>query len=61
MVVIIGLRELMGIAMAVVNQPEWLGLFQEVLLFIAVIYFVFSYAMSRTSRQLETQLGGRDQ
>jgi general L-amino acid transport system permease protein len=57
LVVIIGLRELMGIAMAVVNQPEWLGLFREVLLFIAVVYFVFSFAMSRTSRQLEAQLG----
>ncbi len=55
LVVIIGLRELLGIAQVAVNQEEWLGLFREALVFIAVIYFLFSYAMSRTSRQLETR------
>jgi general L-amino acid transport system permease protein len=56
LVIIIGLRELLGIAWAVVNQPEFLGLYREVLVFIAVIYFLFSTVMSRTSRQIERQL-----
>jgi general L-amino acid transport system permease protein len=57
LVYIIGLRELTGIALAVVNQPEWLGLFREALLFVAAVYFLFSFVMSRTSRRLEDQLG----
>jgi general L-amino acid transport system permease protein len=57
LVVIVGLRELMGVAMVVVNQPEWLGLFREALLFIAIIYFVLSSAMSRASRHLEVEEG----
>jgi general L-amino acid transport system permease protein len=60
LVIILGLRELLGIAQAVVNQPEFLGLYREVLIFIAVIYFIFSTVMSRTSRQIERQLNVGD-
>jgi general L-amino acid transport system permease protein len=61
LVIIIGLRELLGIAQAVVNQPDFLGLYREVLVFIAVIYFIFSTVMSRTSRKLERELGAGEQ
>jgi His/Glu/Gln/Arg/opine family amino acid ABC transporter permease subunit len=53
LVIIIGLLELLGIARSVISQPEYVGLQREAFVFIAVIYFVFSYAMSYTSRRLE--------
>jgi general L-amino acid transport system permease protein len=53
LVVIVSLREMMGIALVVVSQAEWLGKFRESMVFVAVVYFVISYAMSRTSRRLE--------
>jgi general L-amino acid transport system permease protein len=53
LVIIIGLRELLGIARAVVNQPEFLGLYRETLLFVALVDFVFCFSLSRASRRLE--------
>ncbi len=55
--VIVGLLELLSIGRSVLAQPEWLGRQTEVYLFIAVIFFVFSYVMSYASYQLETALG----
>lgn len=60
LVVILGLRELLGTARAVSNQPEFLGTFRETLVFIAVIYFAYSFAMSRSSRRLEAGLRGAE-
>jgi len=57
LVAIVGLLDLLGIALSVINQPEFIGLQREVFLFIAVIYWVFSYAMSYASRRLEVKLG----
>jgi len=60
LVVIVGLADLLGAAQTVVGQPEWLGtpggVWRETFLFIAVIYWVFSFTMSRTSRRVEQQL-----
>jgi His/Glu/Gln/Arg/opine family amino acid ABC transporter permease subunit len=56
---VIGLQELLRIALIVANQPAWLGRYREVLVYIAVLYFVFSYAMSRASRQVEARLRPR--
>lgn len=53
LVIIIGLRELLGIARAVVNQPAYLGLYRETLLFVALIDFVFCFSLSRASRRIE--------
>ncbi|MBN1966252.1 MAG: amino acid ABC transporter permease, partial [Anaerolineae bacterium] len=53
LVIIIGLIDLLGIARSVINQPEYIGLQRETLVFISVIYFVLSYVMSRMSRRLE--------
>lgn len=57
LVVIIGLLDLLNIAKSVVAQPQFMGLKREVYLFVAVIYFVFSYAMSYASQRLEKALG----
>ncbi len=61
LVVIIGLRELLGTARNVASQGEFLGLFREALVFIAIIYFFFSLTMSRESRKLEARLSAGDQ
>lgn len=57
LVAIVGLLELLGIGRAVLANPEWLGLYAEVYLFIAVVYGVFSYSMSYASYRLEAALG----
>ncbi|MBI4673271.1 MAG: amino acid ABC transporter permease [Chloroflexi bacterium] len=57
LVAIVGLLDLAGIASAAANQPDFLGRQAEVYLFIALIYFVFSTAMSYGSRRLEKTLG----
>lgn len=61
LVALVGLADLLGIAKAVIQQPDWLkiqgGVTREVYIFIGVVYFIFSYGMSWASRQLETQLG----
>lgn len=58
---LVGLLELVGVAKAVINQPEWLGVpggvAKEVYLFVALVFFVFSFGMSSASRRLERQLG----
>lgn len=51
-----GLLELTGIARSVVAQPQFLGRYSEVYLFIGLIYWTFCYAMSLASRRLEKQL-----
>lgn len=57
LVVIVGLLELLGIAKAVLAQPDFLGLQTEVYLFISVLYGIFCYLMSAVSQRLETALG----
>ena len=57
LVTVIGLLDLLGIAKAVIANPDWLGLQAEVYLFVAVVYFVFSYSMSYISQKIEDALG----
>ena len=57
LVSIIGLIELLGMAKSVIANPDWLGLQAEVYLFAGVVYFVFCYAMSYASQDIETDLG----
>jgi len=52
-VVILPLRELLGVARAVANQPAHLGTYRETLLFVSIIYFALSYGLSRYSARLE--------
>ena len=56
--VIVGLVELLAIGKTVLqSRPEWLLLDTEVYLFIAAVFWVFTYSMSYASRQLEVALG----
>ncbi len=57
LVVIVGLLDLLGVGRSVLAQPEFLGLQTEVYVFIAAVFFVFSYAMSFASYKLESALG----
>jgi general L-amino acid transport system permease protein len=58
---LVGLLELVGVAKSVIQQPEWLGVpggvAREVYLFVALVFFIFSFGMSTASRRLESQLG----
>ncbi len=47
------LVELTGITRSILAQPEYLGRYAEVYLFIGLIYWVFCYTMSQMSRKLE--------
>jgi general L-amino acid transport system permease protein len=61
LVAIVGLFELLGIAGAVIQQPEWIavtgGVEREVLLFVAAIYWIFCFTMARVSQRIEARLG----
>jgi general L-amino acid transport system permease protein len=53
---IVGVVELLGISNSIRSNPQFLGTYAEVYLFIGVIYWVFCYAMSLGSRRLEQVL-----
>jgi general L-amino acid transport system permease protein len=58
LVVIVGINDLLGIGNAVLNlRPEFVRLQMEVYLFIAIIFWIFSYFMSYASLELEKALG----
>lgn len=58
LVVIIGINDLLGIGKSIINsKPEFVPLQTEVYIFIAVIYWIFSYLMSMASRRVEAALG----
>jgi general L-amino acid transport system permease protein len=56
--IIVGLLELLAVGNAVLkSNTAWLLLDKEVYLFIAAVFWVFTYSMSYASRQLEKSLG----
>jgi general L-amino acid transport system permease protein len=58
LVVIVGINDLLGIGKSVLNaDPQFIRLQAEVYIFIAAVFWVFSYFMSYASRQLEKVLG----
>ena len=57
LVSIVGLLDLLGIAKSILGNPKWQGLYVEVYIFVAAIYFVFCYAMSFVSQKIEADLG----
>jgi general L-amino acid transport system permease protein len=58
LVVIIGINDLLGIGRAIINSsPEFVQLQTEVYIFIALIYWIFSYLMSLASRRVEAAMG----
>lgn len=58
LVVIVGINDFLGIGRSIVNSdPAFLQAQLEVYLFIAAVYWIFSYFMSLASRRLETSMG----
>jgi general L-amino acid transport system permease protein len=56
--VIVGLVELLMVGRIVLNSnPQWLFLDTEVYLFVAAVFWVFTFSMSYASRRLEVALG----
>lgn len=54
----VAVLELLSIGRSILQgNPEYIGLQAEVYVFIATIFWVFSYSMSVTSRRLEDRLG----
>ena len=57
LVSIIALSELLGVSDNILGNPKWTGLQPELYLFIAVVYFIFTFAMSYVSQIVEADLG----
>ncbi len=58
LVVIVGINDLLGIGRSILSaDPEFVRLQAEVYIFIAAIFWIFSYFMSYASLQLEKALG----
>lgn len=58
LLIIIGINEILGIGKSIVlGNPDWVTAQREVYLFIALLFWVFTYAMSYSSRRLERALG----
>jgi general L-amino acid transport system permease protein len=57
LVVVIGLYDLLNTAKTALSDPEWRPFFIESYLFVATIYWIFCYSMSKYSRTLELRLG----
>lgn len=54
----VAVLELLSIGRSILQgNPEYIGLQAEVYVFIAAVFWIFSYSMSVTSRRLEEQLG----
>jgi general L-amino acid transport system permease protein len=56
LVTIVGLFELLGVTKLIVANEQWLGLRQELYVFVAIVYFIGSSLMSWYSRRLERRL-----
>ena len=57
LVVAIGMYDLLGAAMLVSANERWVGRTVEPLLFVALIYWLACYGLSRASRRLERRYG----
>ncbi len=56
LVIVIGLFDILGIANAMVSNPDWLGLSSETYVFVALFFFLVCFSMSRYSIRLERKL-----
>jgi len=56
LVVIVGQLDLLGIGRAALADQTWMGLSQEVYVFVALVFFIFTFSMSRYSLYLEKKL-----
>ncbi|KYG21174.1 amino acid ABC transporter permease [Bradyrhizobium sp. AT1] len=58
LVLIIGIFDLLTTAKTAIIDPAWQQFSVEIYIFVAAIYFIFCFAMSRYSRSLEAARGG---
>ena len=56
LLLLIGIFELLGMVQAAASDPQWLGNFVEGYVFVALVFFVFCFGLSRYSQRLERQL-----
>ena len=56
LVLIIGIFDLLTAGKVAISEPTWQGFSTEVYVVLAMIYFVFCFAMSKYSRGLEREL-----
>lgn len=56
LVLIIGIFDLLNTAKTSVNEPAWVGFGVEAYVFVSIIYFLFCFAMSKYSQDLEAEL-----
>ena len=58
LVVIVGLLDIVGIGKSIVlGNVQWIGSQREVYVFLAGVFWIFTYSMSYASRKLEVALG----
>ena len=58
LIIIVGINEILGIGKSIVlGNPEWVTAQSEVYVFIGLVFWAFTYAMSYSSRRLEKALG----
>ncbi|KEA64877.1 Glutamate Aspartate transport system permease protein GltK [Marinobacterium lacunae] len=53
---IIGLFDLLAIVQAATNDPNWIGYATEGYVFVAFVFWIFCFSMSRYSQHLEKRL-----
>ncbi|WP_035179170.1 amino acid ABC transporter permease [Alkalihalobacterium bogoriense] len=56
LVAVIGMVDLLGIARAVIANPQFLGTQKEVYLFVAFVFWIFCFVMSRASKEIENNM-----
>ncbi|MFP8965360.1 amino acid ABC transporter permease [Pokkaliibacter sp. CJK22405] len=56
LVLIIGLFDILAIVQAALTDPKWLGFATEGYVFVALVFWVFCFGMSRYSQHLENKL-----
>lgn len=56
LVMIIGLFDLLSMVKLTANDRDWLGMDTEGFVFVALIYWIFNFTMSRYSKKLEDKL-----
>ncbi|MBM3484718.1 MAG: amino acid ABC transporter permease [Alphaproteobacteria bacterium] len=59
LVVVIGLYDLLHAARTATNEPTWRAFTTEAYIFVALIFFICCFAMSRYSRRLEAAPGNK--
>ncbi len=56
LVLIIGMFDVLGVGQAATTDPEWLGFATESYVFVALVFWIFCFGMSRYSIYLENKL-----